>query len=71
MRFATQAAMMGGKLRVGVEDSLYIGPGRKATSNAEQVTKIGSIIENLGLSMATPQQARARLLLKGGDGVAF
>lgn len=71
MPFTTQSALLGGNLRVGLEDSLYIGPGQKATSNAEQVTKIRSIIENLGLSVATPDQARARLGLKGGDQVAF
>lgn len=71
MSFATQAAMLGGNLRVGLEDSLYIGPGRKARSNAEQVTKIRSIIENLGLDVATPDEARARLGLKGGDKTAF
>ncbi|MCY4315964.1 MAG: 3-keto-5-aminohexanoate cleavage protein [Roseovarius sp.] len=71
MSFATQAAMMGGNLRVGLEDSLYIGPGRKATSNAEQVNKIRGIIESLGLTVATPQEARERLDLKGGDRTAF
>ncbi len=71
MPFATQAAMLGGNLRVGLEDSLYIGPGKKATSNAEQVQKIRTIIENLGLTIATPEQARERLGLKGGDRVAF
>ena len=71
MPFTTQSALLGGNLRVGLEDSLYIGPGQKAKSNAEQVTKIRSIIENLGLSVATPDQARARLGLKGGDQVAF
>jgi uncharacterized protein (DUF849 family) len=54
-----------------LEDSLYIGPGRKARSSAEQVRKIRSIIENLGLSVATPSEARARLGLKGSDQVAF
>ncbi|MEM9011078.1 MAG: 3-keto-5-aminohexanoate cleavage protein [Pseudomonadota bacterium] len=71
MSFTTQAAMLGGNVRVGLEDSLYIGPGRQATSNAEQVTKIRSIIEHLGLSVATPEEARARLGLKGGDKTAF
>ncbi len=71
MSFTTQAAMLGGNVRVGLEDSLYIGPGEKAQSNADQVRKIRSIIENLGLSVATPDQARARLGLKGGDKVAF
>ncbi len=71
MPFATQSAMLGGNLRVGLEDSLYIGPKQLATSNAEQVLKIRSIIENLGLQVATPAEARARLDLKGNDQVKF
>lgn len=71
MPFATQSAIMGGNLRVGLEDSLYIGPGEKAKSNAEQVRKIRGIVESLGLEVATPQQARERLGLKGGDQVGF
>ncbi|MEM1421324.1 MAG: 3-keto-5-aminohexanoate cleavage protein, partial [Pseudomonadota bacterium] len=71
MPFATQAAMLGGNLRVGLEDSLFIGKGELATSNAEQVRKIRSIIENLGLTVASPAEARARLTLKGGDQVGF
>jgi len=71
MPFATQAAMLGGNLRVGLEDSLYIGRGELATSNAQQVRKIREIAESLGRTVATPAQARARLGLKGGDSVAF
>lgn len=71
MPFATQSAMLGGNLRVGLEDSLYIGKGELATSNAQQVAKIRTIIENLGLDVATPAEARERLGLKGGDRVAF
>lgn len=71
MPFATQSALMGGNLRVGLEDSLYIGPGEKAKSNADQVRKICGIVESLGLELATPQQARQRLGLKGGDQVGF
>ncbi|QCY09407.1 3-keto-5-aminohexanoate cleavage protein [Pseudomonas sp. MPC6] len=71
MQFATQAALLGGNLRVGLEDSLYIGPGEKAKSNAEQVRKIRSIVESLGLTVATPEEARTRLGLKGGNNVAF
>ncbi|MEM8650341.1 MAG: 3-keto-5-aminohexanoate cleavage protein [Pseudomonadota bacterium] len=71
MPFATQSAMLGGNLRVGLEDSLYIGPGELAKSNADQVRKIRSIVENLGLSVATPDEARERLALKGGDQVKF
>lgn len=69
--FTTQAALLGGNLRVGMEDSLYIGPGQKATSSAEQVRKIRSIVENLGRTVATPEEVRTRLGLKGGDNVAF
>ena len=71
MPFATQSAMLGGNLRVGLEDSLYIEKGKLATSNAEQVTRIRTIIENLGLSVATPDEARERLALKGRDRVGF
>ena len=71
MPFATQSAMLGGNLRVGLEDSLYIGKGELATSNAQQVNRIKTIIENLGLSVATPTEARERLGLKGGDAVGF
>jgi uncharacterized protein (DUF849 family) len=71
MPFTTQSALLGGNVRVGMEDSLYIGPGEKAVSSAQQVRKIRAIIENLGLRVATPAEARARLGLKGGDQVAF
>ncbi|RWN01017.1 MAG: 3-keto-5-aminohexanoate cleavage protein [Mesorhizobium sp.] len=71
MPFATQAALLGGNLRVGMEDSLYIGPGQKATSNAEQVQKIRAIVENLGRTVATPEEARQRLGLKGVSEVNF
>ena len=71
MPFATQSAMLGGNLRVGLEDSLYIGKGELATSNAQQVQRIRTIVENLGLEVATPDQARERLALKGGDRVKF
>ncbi len=71
MPFATQSAMLGGNLRVGLEDSLYIGPGELAQSNADQVRKIRGIVEGLGLTIATPAEARERLALKGGDQVAF
>ncbi len=69
--FTTQSALLGGNVRVGLEDSLYIGPGEKAVSSAQQVRKIRAIIEELGLTVATPTEARARLGLKGGDQVAF
>lgn len=71
MPIATQAALMGGNVRVGLEDSLYIGRGKLAESNAEQVRKIRLIIEELGLDIATPEEARAALALKGGDRVLF
>ena len=61
MPFATQSAMLGGNLRVGLEDSLYIGKGELAVSNAQQVERIRSIIENLGLTVAPPDEARERL----------
>jgi uncharacterized protein (DUF849 family) len=69
--FATQAAMMGGNVRVGLEDSLYIGRGKLAADNAEQVAKIRRILVELGHSIATPQEAREILALKGGDNVGF
>ena len=71
MPLITQAAMMGGHVRVGLEDSLYIGAGKLAASNAEQVAKIRRILEELGLEIATPADAREILALKGGDQVGF
>jgi uncharacterized protein (DUF849 family) len=71
MSFATQAAMLGGNLRVGMEDSLFIGPGELTPSNQAQVTKIRGIIESLGHTVAIPAEARQRLGLKGSDRVTF
>ena len=71
MPIVALAAAMGGNVRVGLEDSLWIGPGQLARSNAEQVTKARGIIEALGLEIATPDEAREILALKGGDTVAF
>ncbi|MEQ8780621.1 MAG: 3-keto-5-aminohexanoate cleavage protein [Roseibium album] len=71
MPFATTASQMGGNLRVGLEDSLMIARGQLAKSNAEQVTKIRRIVEDLGCEVATPDEAREMLDLKGGDRVAF
>jgi uncharacterized protein (DUF849 family) len=71
MAIAAQAAAMGGNVRVGMEDSLWIGPGRLAKSNAEQVAKARQIVEGLGLEIATPDDAREILALKGGDKVGF
>jgi uncharacterized protein (DUF849 family) len=70
MSFATQAAMLGGNLRVGMEDSLFIGPGELTPSNAHQVDKIRGIVEALGRTIATPAEARERLGLKGADRVS-
>jgi uncharacterized protein (DUF849 family) len=71
MPFITQGAIMGGNVRVGLEDSLYLGKGQLAKSNAEQVTRIRAILENLSLEIASPKEARAMLDLKGGDQVGF
>ena len=71
MKVAAQAAAMGGHVRVGLEDNLWIGKGRLATSNAEQVTMVRKIIEGLGLEIASPAEAREILALKGGDQVGF
>jgi uncharacterized protein (DUF849 family) len=71
MRIAAQAAAMGANVRVGLEDSLWAGPGRLASSNAEQVRLARQILEGLGLEIATPAEARDILALKGGDQVAF
>lgn len=67
MPVATMAAQLGGNVRVGLEDSLFIGRGQLAVSNAEQVDKIVRIIGEMGLEPATPAEARAALGLKGGD----
>ena len=71
MRIAAMAAAMGGNVRVGLEDSLWDGPGTLAKSNADQVRRARSILENLGLTIASPAEAREILELKGGDRVAF
>jgi uncharacterized protein (DUF849 family) len=68
---AAQALALGGNVRVGLEDSLWAGPGRLAQSNAEQVKLVRSMIEALGFEVATPQDARDMLQLKGADKVAF
>ena len=69
--FATQAVMMGGNVRVGLEDSLYIARGQLAKSNAEQVAKMRRLIEELGYQIASAKEAREILGLKGGDRVNF
>lgn len=71
MAFCTQAAIMGGNVRVGLEDSLYIAKGELAKSNADQVAKIRRILEDLSLEIATPEEARQRLQLKGSHNVDF
>lgn len=71
MPIAALGASMGGHVRVGLEDSLWIGHGRFATSNAEQVRQVRKIIEGLGLEVATPGEAREILALKGADRVSF
>jgi uncharacterized protein (DUF849 family) len=71
MPIAAMAAAMGGNVRVGLEDSLWAGNGRLAASNAEQVLQVRCIIEGLGLEVATPDEAREMLSLKGADQVRF
>ena len=71
MKVASMAAAMGGHVRVGLEDSLWLGKGRLASSNAEQVRQVRKIIEGLGYEVATPAEAREMLSLKGRDNVAF
>lgn len=71
MKVAAMAASMGGHVRVGLEDSLWLGRGELAPSNAAQVTRVRQIIEGLGLEVATPDEARDILALKGGDQVGF
>jgi uncharacterized protein (DUF849 family) len=71
MQIGAMAVAMGGNMRVGLEDSLWIGPGKLAETNAQQVTKARQIVEGLGLEIATPDDAREILGLKGGDKVNF
>lgn len=71
MRIAAISAAMGGNVRVGLEDSLWAGPGKLAETNAEQVRMVRQIIEGLGREIATPDEAREILELKGGDQVKF
>lgn len=71
MPYVTRAGISGGNVRVGLEDSLYLGKGQMAENNAQQVSKIRRILEDLSLTIATPDEARQRLALKGGDQVGF
>ena len=68
---ATMGASMGSNVRVGLEDSLWAGPGKLAESNAQQVRMIRTVLEGLSLEVATPDEAREMLALKGGDAVGF
>jgi len=71
MRLVTLGAIMGGNVRVGLEDSLFLGKGELAKSSAEQVKKICRILQELSLEIATPDDARKMLALKGADRVAI
>jgi uncharacterized protein (DUF849 family) len=71
MPLISMGAIMGGNVRVGLEDSLYLGKGQLAKTNAEQVGRIRTILENLSLEIASPDEARSMLQLKGGDAVKF
>jgi uncharacterized protein (DUF849 family) len=71
MAFTTLSALLGGSVRVGLEDSLYVGKGKLASSNADQVGKIRRILDELSIDVATPDEARAMLQTKGRDNVAF
>ncbi len=71
MKIAAMAASMGANVRIGLEDSLWIGPGQLASSNAQQVRKVRDILEGLGLEIASPDEAREILQLKGAAQVAF
>jgi uncharacterized protein (DUF849 family) len=71
MPFVTMSAILGGNVRVGLEDSLYAGRGQLAVSNAEQVAKIRRILEELSLEIATPADAREMLQTKGSNNVDF
>ena len=68
---ATTASQMGGHVRVGLEDSLFISRGELAESNAQQVAKVRRVVEELGCQVASPNEARAILDLKGGDRLYF
>jgi uncharacterized protein (DUF849 family) len=71
MPLVTLSALLGGSVRVGMEDSLFLGKGQMATSNAQQVAKIKRILTELSIEVATPAEARAIMQTKGGDNVAF
>ena len=71
MSLLTMGAVLGANVRVGLEDNLYLGPGIKAKSNAEQVRKIRRILEELSFEIATPSDVREMLQLKGAENVNF
>jgi len=71
MPVALQSMLLGGHIRVGLEDSLYAGRGKLAESNAQQVKLARELVEHMGFDVATPDEAREILNLKGGDKVAF
>ena len=71
MPIASMAAAMGGNVRVGLEDSLWDGPGQFAASNADHVKRVRMILQGLSLEVATPDEAREMLHLKGGGAVGF
>ena len=71
MPIAMQSVILGGNVRVGLEDSIWAGKGRLAASNAEQVGIARKLVEDLGMEIATPDEARAMLNLKGGSDVDF
>jgi uncharacterized protein (DUF849 family) len=71
MPMVTLSALLGGSVRVGLEDSLFAGRGRLAASNAEQVSKVRRILEELSIEIATPIEARSMMGTKGGDNVGF
>ena len=71
LRIAAMSASMGGNVRVGLEDSLWAGPGKLAETNAQQVRLARQIIEGLGLEIASPEEAREILDLKGTDDLGF
>ena len=71
LKLTTMAACMGGNVRVGMEDSLWAGPGELAKSSADQVRRIRTILEALGMEVASPDEARQYLGTKGADRVNF
>jgi uncharacterized protein (DUF849 family) len=71
MQFCTHSAWLGGHVRVGLEDNLYIGKGEKATGNAQQVRKVRETLADLGKQIATPADVRRMLALKGAQNITL